>query len=85
MESRVRPRTTFVSVAGPRSPGYSYCEGKRAPAGSSGTPTPSIYIADPQRTVMGESMSAPPLRDERERADLIAYLTLLDRAVDATG
>jgi hypothetical protein len=34
---------------------------------------------------MGESMSAPPLRDERERADLIAYLTLLDRAVDATG
>jgi cytochrome c len=32
------------------------------------------YIADPESLVPGTRMSVPPLRDEQERADLIAYL-----------
>jgi cytochrome c len=32
------------------------------------------YIADPESLVAGTNMSAPPLRDEQERADLLAYL-----------
>jgi cytochrome c len=33
------------------------------------------YIADPEIVVPGTRMSVPPMRDEQERADLIAYLT----------
>jgi cytochrome c len=33
-----------------------------------------LYIADPDSVVPGTRMSVPPLRDEQERADLIAYL-----------
>jgi hypothetical protein len=40
---------------------------------------PRTRIADPQSVVVGTSMSAPPLRDEQERADLIAYLALSGR------
>ena len=32
------------------------------------------YIADPDSVVPGTRMSVPPLRDEQERADLVAYL-----------
>jgi cytochrome c len=32
------------------------------------------YIADPESLVPGTRMSVPPLRDEQERADIIAYL-----------
>ncbi len=32
------------------------------------------YIADTEEVVPGTAMSAPPLRDEQERADIIAYL-----------
>jgi cytochrome c len=32
------------------------------------------YIADPEEVVPGTRMSVPPLRDEQERADIIAYL-----------
>ena len=32
------------------------------------------YIADPEGLVPGTAMGAPPLRDEQERADLLAYL-----------
>ena len=32
------------------------------------------YIADPEGVVPGTRMIVPPLRDARERADLIAYL-----------
>jgi len=32
------------------------------------------YLADPEGVVAGTTMSAPPVRDERERADLLAYL-----------
>ena len=34
------------------------------------------YIADPDSVIPGTRMSVPPLRDEQERADLIAYLAL---------
>ena len=37
------------------------------------------YIADPESVVTGTIMSAPPLRDEQERIDLIAYLALSGR------
>ena len=32
------------------------------------------YIADPEGMVPGTRMSVPPLRDEQERADIVAYL-----------
>ena len=32
------------------------------------------YIADPEGLVPGTLMSVPPVRDQQERADLIAYL-----------
>jgi hypothetical protein len=34
------------------------------------------HVPDPQSIVVGTSMSAPPLRDEQERSDLVAYLAL---------
>ena len=36
--------------------------------------TLDAFIADPEKIVPGTSMAAPPLRDEQDRADLIAYL-----------
>lgn len=36
--------------------------------------TLDLYIADPDSVVPGTRMSVPPLRDQQERADLIAYL-----------
>ena len=41
-----------------------------------GPATLEHYIADPESVVAETSMSAPPLRDEQERTDLIAYLAL---------
>ena len=32
------------------------------------------YLADPEAVVPGTNMAVPPLRDEAERADLLAYL-----------
>ena len=32
------------------------------------------YLSDPEELVPGTRMSAPPMRDPKERADLIAYL-----------
>ena len=32
------------------------------------------YIADPEVVIPGTRMSVPPLRDDQDRADLIAYL-----------
>jgi cytochrome c2 len=37
------------------------------------------YVADPESVVAGTMMSVPPMRDEQERADLIAYLALSGR------
>jgi cytochrome c len=37
------------------------------------------YIADPEAMVPGTRMSTVPVRDEQERADLIAYLARLGR------
>jgi len=40
-------------------------------------PTLDRYLAAPRRVVPGTLMSYPGLKDDRERADLIAYLTSL--------
>ena len=37
------------------------------------------YIADPEAMVPGTRMSIPPLRDEQERADIVAYLARAGR------
>lgn len=39
------------------------------------------YIADPDAVVPNTPMSAPPIQDARERADLIAYLARSGRFV----
>lgn len=37
------------------------------------------YIADPESVVAGTNMSMPPMRDEQERADLLAFLARTGR------
>jgi cytochrome c len=54
---------------------YSDAMKQRGSAGLKWDPaTLDAYVADPQAVVPGTRMSAPPLRDEQARADLIAYL-----------
>jgi cytochrome c2 len=57
--------------------GYNYSDGMKK-RGADGlkwdAATLNTYISDPQAMVPGTRMSAPPLRDEQARADLIAYL-----------
>ena len=65
---------------GPRpSPGFVYSDAMRE-KGAAGliwdATTLERYITDPESVVAGTIMSAPPLRDEQERTDLIAYLAL---------
>jgi cytochrome c len=43
--------------------------------------TLDAYVADPERIVPGTRMSAMPLRDAQDRADLIAYLARTGRAL----
>ena len=60
------------------SPGFDYSDAMREKAAAGLTwdaATLDRYIADPETVVPGTRMSVPPLRDEQERADLIAYLT----------
>jgi len=58
-------------------PGFNYSDAMKK-RGRDGlkwdAPTLNAYIADPQAVVPGTRMSAAPLRDEQQRADLIAYL-----------
>jgi len=58
-------------------PGFNYSDAMKK-RGRDGlkwdAPTLNAYIADPQAIVPGTRMSAAPLRDEQQRADLIAYL-----------
>ena len=58
-------------------PGFEYSDAMRR-KGAAGLvwdqPMLDRYIADPEAVVVGTIMSAPPLRDEQERADLLAYL-----------
>jgi cytochrome c len=58
-------------------PGFDYSDAMREKAAAGLTwdaATLDRYIADPETFVPGTRMSVPPLRDEQERADLIAYL-----------
>jgi cytochrome c len=58
-------------------PGFEYSDPMRR-KGAAGlvwdAATLDRYIADPEGLVPGTAMSAPPLRDEQDRADLLAYL-----------
>jgi cytochrome c len=58
-------------------PGFDYSEAMRS-KGAGGlvwdAGTLDSYIADPDAVVPGTAMSAPPLGDEQERADIIAFL-----------
>jgi len=58
-------------------PGFEYSDAMRS-KGTAGLvwdeATLDRYIADPDALVPGTAMSVPPLRDEQERADLLAYL-----------
>jgi cytochrome c len=57
--------------------GFEYSDAMRA-KGSAGLEWDATalerYISDPEAMVPGTRMSMPPMRDEQERADLIAYL-----------
>src|SRR5215470_14005036 len=58
-------------------PGFEYSPAMRK-MGAAGlvwdAATLDRYVADPDALVPGTAMSAPPLRDEQERADLLTYL-----------
>lgn len=58
-------------------PGFEYSDAMRK-KGVAGlvwdAATLDRYIADPESVVAGTNMSLPLLRDEQERADLLAYL-----------
>jgi len=58
-------------------PGFDYSAAMRAKAAAGliwDAAALNRYLADPEEAVPGTRMSVPPLRDEEERADLIAYL-----------
>ena len=58
-------------------PGFEYSEAMKRMAATGlvwDVATLDRYLADPESVVAGTNMSIPPLRDEQERADLLAYL-----------
>jgi cytochrome c len=58
--------------------GFEYSDAMRAKAAAGlvwDAATLERYIADPESVVPGTRMNSPPVRDEKERADLVAYLT----------
>jgi cytochrome c len=62
--------------------GFDYSDAMREKAAAGLVWDPATlerYIADPEAMVPGTRMSAPPLRDEQERADLLAYLVRAGR------
>ena len=57
--------------------GFEYSEAMREKAATGLTWDAAIlerYFADPEAVIPGTRMSVPPLRDDQDRADLIAYL-----------
>ena len=57
--------------------GFSYSDAMKAFAATGAVwdePTLSTYLKGPSDLVKGTKMSAPPVRRDTERADLIAYL-----------
>ena len=61
----------------PNFPGFAYSQAMRKAAAAGlvwDVATLERYLADPDSVVAGTAMSVPPVRDEQERADLVAYL-----------
>jgi cytochrome c len=61
-------------------PGFEYSNALRRKATEGwvwDTRTIDRFIADPKAVIPGTSMSAPPVRDAQERADIVAYLATL--------
>jgi len=57
--------------------GFAYSDAMRAAAAAGliwDAATLDRYLADPESLIAGTAMSAPPVRDAQERADLVAYL-----------
>jgi cytochrome c len=57
--------------------GFDYSDAMREKAAAGLVWDPATlerYIADPEALVPGTRMSVPPLRDQQERADILAYL-----------
>jgi len=78
--ARLEGPTLFKVVGRPAAavPGYDYSPALRETARSGlvwDAAALDRYLADPEEAVPGTRMSAPPLRDAQERADLIAYLS----------
>jgi cytochrome c2 len=71
---------SLVGVVGRRAasvPGFEYSAAMREKAAAGlvwDAASLDRYLADPESVVPGTRMSIPPVRDEQERADLIAYL-----------
>lgn len=63
--------------------GFEYSDAMRAKASAGlvwDAATLERYIADPEAMVPDTRMNIPPMRDEQERADLIAYLARSGRS-----
>lgn len=76
----VQGPTLFQIVGRPAAAisGFDYSEAMREKAAAGlvwDAATLDRYIADPEMVVPGTRMSVPAMRDEQERADLIAYLS----------
>ena len=57
--------------------GFAYSDAMRNAAAAGliwDAATLNRYLADPDGLIAGTAMSAPPVRDAQERADLVAYL-----------
>ena len=57
--------------------GFAYSDAMRNAAAAGliwDAATLNRYLADPDSLIAGTAMSAPPVRDAQERADLVAYL-----------
>jgi cytochrome c len=72
----------IVGRAAAAIPGFDYSEAMREKAAAGlvwDAATLDRYLADPEAVVPGTRMSVPPMRDQQERADLIAYLARADQ------
>jgi cytochrome c len=79
-ETAKLPGPSLFRVVGRRAaslPGFEYSDAMKVKGAAGLAWTAEAldrYLADPEAFVPGTLMSVPPLRDEQERADLIAFL-----------